>query len=49
MAKLTNSIVLGIRHRYEVGPIGCHRLAMEYGVNKKVIQQIVKRQLWKRY
>lgn len=46
-AKLTNGIVLEIRNRYAIEPIGTLALAKQYRLNKKTVQQIVKRQLWK--
>jgi len=46
-AKLTEKDVMEIRRRHQPYKVGFGKLAKEYGVDKKLIINIVKRQIWK--
>lgn len=45
-SRLTDDLVRTIRAEYATGRIGHHRLAKRYGVTKRTISLIVKRQAW---
>jgi hypothetical protein len=45
--KLTNSQVLEIRDLHDTGKYSCFRLASIYGVNRKTVNDIVNRKIWK--